>query len=160
MDTQKIGRTKRAKMTFASFGSVSTGTLLTDDLAESFLWELKHYHHPKYKALQAEWDRIGETENDEEREELESEFVNEDLTDVMSDLCKPYMYFGTLEGDGADFGFWLDWGSLQESDALRVSDLSEVPTGYTGEVIHVNDHGNTSLYSCVRGRLREIWAVV
>jgi len=43
---------------------------------------------------------------------------------------------------------------------MLASDLSEVPTAYTGEVLHVNDHGNMSLYAYSRGRGREIWAIV
>ena len=41
---------------------------------------------------------------------------------------------------------------------LRVNDTSEVPRGYTGEVLHVNDHGNTTLYTASRGKLTEVWS--
>jgi hypothetical protein len=50
-------------------------------------------------------------------------------------------------------------GSISTGTMLA-SDLSEVPTAYTGEVLHVNDHGNMSLYAYSRGRGREIWAIV
>ena len=45
----------------------------------------------------------------------------------------------------------------REYEGLVVSDLSEVPFTYTGEVLHVNDHGNVTIYS-VRsyGKFKEI----
>jgi hypothetical protein len=48
----------------------------------------------------------------------------------------------------------------EDFDGLKVSDLSEVPPGHTGEVLLVNDHGNMSLYNCNRGGHREVWGVV
>lgn len=46
-------------------------------------------------------------------------------------------------------------------DGLKVSDLSEVPEEYEGEILHVNDHGNVTLYvqdDC--GDLTEIGSIV
>lgn len=38
-----------------------------------------------------------------------------------------------------------------------VEDLSEVPEGYRGQVLHVNDHGNVSLYNSFKnGNLHEV----
>ncbi|MGH8674178.1 MAG: hypothetical protein ACREVG_07705, partial [Burkholderiales bacterium] len=45
-----------------------------------------------------------------------------------------------FSGDGADFGYWLQ--DMTDFDGLRVNDTSEVPSDYSGEVLHVNDHGN------------------
>ena len=47
----------------------------------------------------------------------------------------------------------------EDFDGLRVSDLCEVPAGYSGEVLLVNDHGNMSLYAYSRGRGRELWGI-
>lgn len=60
--------------------------------------------------------------------------------------------YGDLDGPG---GFNVD-----DFDGLRVSDLSEVPDDYTGEVLHVNDHGNMTLYACTDGECSEVWSVV
>jgi len=35
-----------------------------------------------------------------------------------------------------------------------------VPADYCGEVLHVNDHGNATLYAAERGQLSEVWSVV
>jgi hypothetical protein len=47
-----------------------------------------------------------------------------------------------------------------EYDGLAVDDLSEVPDDYDGEVLHINDHGNATLYACSEGALKEIASVV
>ena len=85
------------------------------------------------------------------------------LTNALSEFAPPYCYFGAHPGDGADFGFWLfeDFQqSARDDGALEVSDTSEVPEGYSGEVLHINDHGNATLYSAHKGKLTEVWSVV
>jgi len=83
-----------------------------------------------------------------------------DLFDELGTFALPYFHFGAHEGDGSDYGFWLSSDSLEDFDGLRVDDLSEVPADYSGEVLHVNDHGNASLYACENGECKEIWAIV
>lgn len=44
-----------------------------------------------------------------------------------------------------------------EFEGLVVDDLSEVPGRFAGEVLHVNDHGNVTLYRAFKnGSLHEI----
>jgi hypothetical protein len=90
----------------------------------------------------------------------EADYDLEELFDALNEYCLPYFYFGAHPGDCSDYGYWLSEGWDEDFDGLKVSDLSEVPTGYTGEVMHVNDHGNVSLYAYSRGRRRELWAIV
>jgi hypothetical protein len=89
-----------------------------------------------------------------------SDFDLEELFDILNNHSLPYFSFGAHEGDGADYGYWLSSSFEEDFDGLKVSDLSEVPTSYSGEVLHVNDHGNLSLYAYSRGRGREVWGVV
>lgn len=48
----------------------------------------------------------------------------------------------------------LDDVMLEQSEGqwngLTVNNTSEVPTGYKGLVLHVNDHGNVSLYKAFK----------
>lgn len=45
----------------------------------------------------------------------------------------------------------------QEFEGKVVEDLSEVPEGYRGQVLHVNDHGNVTLYNAFKnGNFHEI----
>jgi hypothetical protein len=164
---------------YASFGSVSSGTLRTSDLLDAFASELRTLVSANYAnlppndayyeegarllAVLAEADAWLDAYDDDSDsdEESGSALVDEMIDCLSSYFAPPYGYFGTLEGDGADFGFWLSDGALDDFDGLRVSDTSEVPADYSGEVLHINDHGNASLYVADgKGRLTEIWSVV
>jgi hypothetical protein len=54
----------------------------------------------------------------------------------------------------------LDANERREFDGLVVSDTSEVPSDFSGEVLHINDHGNATLYGARRGKLVEVAACV
>jgi hypothetical protein len=70
-----------------------------------------------------------------------------------------YITFGPFEASG-DVGFYIHTdGALEDADR-KVRDLSEVPRGYSGFVVHVNDHGNVSGYRFARGRAIPLFAVV
>ena len=90
----------------------------------------------------------------------DSDFDLEALTDALNEYAPTGFYFGSHPGDGADFGYWLSECFAEDFDGLKVNDLAEVPTGHSGEVLHVNDHGNMSLYAYSRGRGREVWSIV
>ncbi len=91
-------------------------------------------------------------------------FDVEALFDELNAFAPPYCYFGAHPGDGADYGFWLSDDAIEDAradgDALFVDDTSEVPDDYSGEVFHVNDHGNVTLYTASNGVLTEVWAIV
>ncbi len=85
------------------------------------------------------------------------------LIDALSAEAPSYLYFGLHEGDGADYGYWPAWDSIQHdavpvakydagrgADLLAVSDLAEVPADYYGLVYLVNDHGNSSMHDARR----------
>jgi len=154
-------------------GTVSHGTARTEDLLPAFADELEGLstkkEHKKLIKEAREWiDAIDEDEESDQtcdmnRQELGSELVDE-LMCALDECAPPYMYFGNLEGDGSDFGFWVDSQALdvaeQEKEILKVDDLNEVPRGHNGDVLQVNDHGNMTLYHATRGKLKEIWSVV
>jgi len=51
--------------------------------------------------------------------------------------------------------------SIGEFEGIVVSDTSEVPEGYRGQVLHINDHGNVTLYNAFKnGNLHEVYAIV
>jgi hypothetical protein len=141
-----------------TLGSISSGTMRPDDLIPVFADELSRLNTAgEYAAL------IAEAEAIEDYGAETAEFVLEDLFDVLDGFAPDYCYFGAHPGDGADYGFWLheNWQRMAREDGvLEVSDTSEVPTDYNGAVLHVNDHGNATLYSCAKGELSEVWSVV
>lgn len=152
-------------MRYASIGSISSGTMRAEDLIPEFAWNLDYYlkRQPRsfprkeHRALIREANKITDFDSEE------SGYVLEELFDALNEYAPPYFYFGAHEGDGSDYGFWLNPHSFNEKDweGLKVEDTSEVPKGYRGEVLHVNDHGNMTLYYCnARGKLKEIWGIV
>jgi len=151
---------KRRKLRKASLGSISSATLNPSDLFSAFLWECQHIRLTKAERNTVRRIAADRATDDETADERLANDVQE-LTEILEANAPAYAYFGAHPGDGADFGFWLSTDSLEETfDGLRVNDTSEVPRGYSGEVLHVNDHGNLTLYVASRGRLREVWGVV
>lgn len=166
----------------ASFGSVSHGTLRTEDLLSSFAdeldWQMRrngeYFAQPEHFAFrdklvalvgeaQDAWDEDGEELKDQE---IAAELVNE-LQDVLSNNFAPiYGYFGTHPGDGSDFGYWVEIEDVKEQVGFVSSEDEERPDGdFLGEWLHVNERGNCTLYvrymdtdSAVKDR--EIWSCV
>jgi hypothetical protein len=153
---------------YGDFGSVSTATMRPQDLIPTFAdyadslrlskAERKQVTKIKHTASKIANGRFGD--NDAYWQDVVADWDLEALFDILNNHSPAYAYFGSHPGNGADYGFWLveDW---EESfDGIKVNDTGEVPKGYTGEVLHVNDHGNVTLYVASRGRLREVWALV
>lgn len=141
-------------MTTGTPGSVSSGTLRTEDLLGAFADALREL------ATSTEHRRLADEASEADPEsENAGELVNE-LQDALQEYSLPYFYFGTHPGDGADFGFWLDDEGLD--DVARIGDPSELDTllADVGEAYHVNDHGNGTLYARTENGWREVWALV
>ena len=151
----------------ANLGSISSGTMRTEDLIPAFAAELdwctsggRADRTTEESKLLADADGVEDYDS-----ENASEILSE-LFDALNEHAPAYAYFGAHEGDGADYGFWIHSDVFESHgcfDGLRVSDTSEVPADYVGEVLHVNDHGNATLYvkdKAESDELREIWAVV
>ena len=95
---------------------------------------------------------------------MRDELLHE-LIERLNTFAPDYCYFGAHEGDGSDFGFWVDHFAIEEDvesgELLSVSDLAEIPVDYVGDVILVNDHGNMSLHFIgIDDVLREKWSIV
>ena len=157
-------------MKHASFGTVSHGTMRLEDLLPDFASELEY--HVQNNA--DEWcsddgraqrntymELIGEAREIDADDENAPE-VLDNLFNALNDFAPPYAYFGANPGDGCDYGFWLleDFAEQIAEFGLRVNDTSEVPADYQGEVLHVSDHGNATLYIADNGKLSEVWAAV
>ena len=70
----------------------------------------------------------------------------------MYDYTPSFTYYGSLEGDGACFGVWIDHDALEE--AIHDEEVSREPTR-RGYYLEVSDHGNMTLH--YNGR--EVWSV-
>ena len=157
-------------------GSISTGTLRTEDLLPAFTYTMGELTHSpisntsKYpnEAMAKLWDEaIHLIGTDQwwtiDPEDSGVDDLLNDLTDALNELCPPFVYFGTHEGDGADFGFWADFDAIDESCARKHHRCTHNPD--TGEIVledesvivQVSDHGNVTVMDMERNVL---WSVV
>lgn len=143
-------------MITANFGTVICATLRTEDLLEAFADELE-YQCDRNKGLTGNIARrklVTEARRINPENEDASYLVNEGLYDALNEFAPPYSHFGSLEGDGADFGYWTSedfWDELPRvENGDEAKELGE-------DSIFVNDHGNVTLYG---GNGKEIWSIV
>ncbi len=148
-------------------GSISSGTMRPEDLIPAFLSAMKDemLAGPRIKGHAKLWREIDKRSDKADYYESEdADWDLEALFDALQEYAGPYFYFGAHEGDGADYGFWLSWDSINDAikdgTILKVNDLADVPASYRGEVLDVNDHGNATLYIKTSRAMREVWAVV
>lgn len=181
--------TKRKRRHEYTIGSISHGTMRTEDLIPAFLSQLEHElkHGPKQdrttrkrhaaivRDVTARFDAYQADENNADNDYFQNGDDDEDLAtlvDALEEYAAPYFYFGAHPGDGSDYGYWLSeswddafyaanlWDANNGPWSIKVSDLSEVPVKYRGEVAVVSDHGNVTLYNKTARKLTEIWGIV
>ena len=154
-------------------GSISTGTLRTEDLLPTFTHALrslpwKDGQRPAseiFSELILEAEHLVGTTGWETMNPEDSGVagIMEDLGDALQECCPPFVYFGTLEGDGADFGFWPDMDRLNEELQWERDHYPDdsVPDELTldndGVIVQVSDHGNVTVMDLDRNVL---WRVV
>lgn len=155
------------KPCYASLGSISEGTLRDEDLVASFSWELRHYmkrlrltreQRKRFAALLRDCDKCDFEDHDEGSNDFIANCISE-LQDALDELAPPYSYFGTLEGDGACFGFW----PVTDHDELpRYPGITDAAASREAHDCYViSDHGNVTCgHISARGRFVEYWNVV
>ena len=154
-------------MKYADFGSISHATMRNEDLIPCFRDELeallscqsKRFKRKEYRAVIREADKIIKSEDWDSED---AGYALEALFDALQAFAPPYAYFGANEGDGSDYGFWLDCDFPSHNfDGLKVSGLSDIPKSYRGEVLEINDHGNMTFgYVNSRGDFKTVWVLV
>ena len=121
--------------------------------------------HPHRRVWQEITDRTENSAGTDWRDaEIEKYYGSEDassdldeLFEILAEYSPPYAYFGAIEGDGADYGFWPCVEELMtDRDRDEVLDLDNLPEF----VAEVNDHGNVSLYRREHLEYKLVWAIV
>jgi hypothetical protein len=169
---------RRQKAKYGDIGTVSHGTMRPEDLIPAFLdvaerLRLTREDRKAVREIRAAWEAEQFFNNGEDEDALNS------LFDILDRCAPPYCYFGALEGDGADYGFWISMDSIDEAvrdgDILRKylasngPDLmsnggstwnsnEDAPDGLTYRyLLTISDHGNMTLYY---RNGHEVWGVV
>ena len=93
-------------------GTLIHGTLRTRDLLEAFTGELERLDTEKFYASDIAqayaWLELSEREFDGTQIDIDAtEYVHDFMT-YLNDYAPDGYYFGSIEGDGSDFGFWQD----------------------------------------------------
>ena len=148
-------------MTQFQLGSISHGTLRTQDLLPVFLETLTALGGDVPSDLECgahieylNWPGPGTTACDEDDKFWSSEeamWDMEALTDGLNNLCPPFVYFGTLEGDGSDFGFWPNYDGMTEAN---IEGLDEFEAD--GAIVKYTGNGNVTVMDMERN---VIWSV-
>ncbi len=160
-----------------SLGSVSHGTMREEDLIPAFMSELyrlklvKHDFKPDETLgtlLKDIESRLYDEDDNERPEYYDSEAAHYDLEalfDALDGFSPPYVHFGSHEGDGSDYGYWICFDSIE--DDVHAGELergdetpepSERPEGSL--YLHVNERGNCELYSLEDGAWVSVWSCV
>lgn len=107
-------------MIYGTMGTISEGTMRSQDLLASFSAELEALtimnveafaidarHTLSNGALIGEARRVAaKIGEDWRKDDFTATEVVTSLMEALQIFAPPLAYFGTLEGDGADFGFW------------------------------------------------------
>ncbi len=157
--------------TYPPIGTVSRATMCTRDLIPLFHTALECINDDGREQAAALYythmgpvDRGWPSDDSWWWDHADADEYLSELFDALDSLAPPYCRFGAHEGDGSDYGFWPCIDSLEEAvrdddNVIKVSDMSEVPPGFMGYVVHVNDHGNVTFYA-PRVEYDEVWSIV
>lgn len=176
----------RRKLTTLSIGSLSSSTLRTEDLLPAFLSAAEDLRLSKEdrRTVNLVKSRLravddGKYGHGQDLTYWESCDSSDDLTDIAAILenhTPDYCYFGSAEGDGAEFGVWPDSELLTGNDwsgcVFRLP-TNVSPSAYASEdadhrqemrefthALEVSDHGNATLYRRAGNRWIEVWSIV
>ena len=142
-----------------NIGTLTQGTLRSEDLIPAFTYELAYLSNGQHPLLheikQFDWYSedisldIGDSQ-----QEIASDLVN-DLMDALNEYAPAHTYFGTLDGDGSDFGFWPD------GEPFELCDTKKTREGWIDNdckvIVEINDHGNVTVMDMNRN---ELWSAV
>tara|TARA_R100000750_G_C2275263_1_gene69073 strand:- start:124 stop:531 length:408 start_codon:yes stop_codon:yes gene_type:complete len=117
-------------------GSVSTGTLRTEDLIDALSGEIKYLEIPNAQKILSEANEI--TDFDTEN----ASFILEEMFEKLNEYAPPHMQFGSHDSDGANFGWWTT--DFENCHTLSIDQGKFVDTE-CGLYVEVNDHGNMTV---------------
>jgi len=140
-------------------GSVSTGTLRTEDLLNAVIGETDYLFGINGDYLETHGDddgwiakplRIAKTITDFDSEN--AGYALDELIDALNEYAPVHMRFGAHDGDGAAFGWWttdfddcelVSLNNLKDHLALSY-DTKQVDVS-CNLLVEVNDHGNMTV---------------
>jgi hypothetical protein len=161
-------------MKYLSVGVISDHTMEPEDTVPALVEALESVRDADMHPLTVNLlDVMLDDPYDPERDEADAPEIVSDLMDVLQEHAPAFTYVGAHSGDGSCLGVFPDeneiTAAIRNGDLISVSDLSELPEDYSGYILLINDHGNTSLLSVRSSELtevdngkafNEVWAIV
>jgi hypothetical protein len=168
---------KRRRPTTIPLGTISEGTLRPEDLIPAYISVLEDLRLTKAERAQlfSIQRRTKIYERDDDWTLDQASYDLDDLISIIENHLPDYSYFGSLEGDGACFGVWA---TIPDSDDDQVFRRNDTPPSSMNQSwqstdegtryrkgnypywLHVNDHGNATLYRRAGNRWIEVWGIV
>lgn len=152
--------------TKVQIGTVIHGTLRTEDLLEAFADELERLDTGYYTDYIKEARRLIELPEREftgTQAELDAVELVHDFQTYLNDFAPPHTYFGSIEGDGSDFGFWPTGEPFELCETVVTHSPSYLDqnTEWVDKdcnvIVQINDHGNVTVMTMNR---EELWSAV
>ena len=137
-----------------TIGTVIHGTLRDEDLLPAFADELV-----RVRASDTEHAVLVDDARHPEgftTDTYTAADIVHDLMDALTEYAPSHMYFGSIEGDGADFGWWPDIDSMDGCESRILDDHNAIDLDCQLHV-NVNDHGNVTV-SKLAGEV--LWTLV
>ena len=163
--------------THFDIGSISEGTLKTEDIGNNLIWhmdrlELDNTDLVLFKKLKKEFsEEIEHLEESEEEYSEKLENIFDEIKEIADNYTPDYCYLRMHENDGADFGVWVvselfedtrqgSYDGMVYRSTVHTNGVDEpVPEEYS-HYLAVNDHGNCTLWSRDGETWKECWAIV
>lgn len=165
---------RHRRPTTLAIGTISSGTLRLEDLIPALLNELEALRLTRaergtVRQIRRCVDQEGyfdgamvETGSLGQPADADPDDDYAELTTIADNHCPDYCYVGSLEGDGAALGCWPIVPESTDEDVFRsvYYPTDRVATTDRPYWLHVNDHGNATLYRRAGRRWLECWSVV
>jgi len=142
-------------------GTIIHATMRPEDLIPAFMDALKEYNPERVVHFgDVDFDDIEQWVEDHPEE---ASWTLEDLFNYLEEVAPPFCYFGSKEGDGSDYGFWLSTDSVEQArvdgELPSGGEIPDPSTVKEGQFLQVSDHGNATLY-VLRPQWFEAWGIV
>ena len=162
--------------THFDIGSISEGTLKTEDIGNNLIWhmdrlDLDNTDLVLFKKLKKEFsEEIEHLEESEEEYSEKLENIFDEIKEIADNYTPDYCYLRMHEHDGADFGVWVvselfedtrqgSYDGMVYRSTVHTNGVDEpVPEEYS-HYLAVNDHGNCTLWSRDGDSWKECWAI-
>jgi hypothetical protein len=134
-------------MQTVQLGSISTGTLRTEDLMHALIGEAEYLFGSTASMDKTLFKAYNDADSITDYDSDDAGYILDELMDALNTYAPPHVSLGMHPGDGADLGWW--GGDFDGCDTVPIN---QGPNGEGTFVdtecelfVEINDHGNTTV---------------